>query len=430
MTTQDVGVRTVDATADALFTAALWGDQEADPYEDFRRLRERAPVLLTRHGTLVLSRYADAHAMFRDPAVGRGDEAFASLRGKLPDHQVEEVEQFWRSSLMFSNPPAHTRVRRVFNRSFTPQHVARLRGPIGADVEHALDRLEERRTSDFMEDVARSLPVDLVARLLGVPPADRAGFQPLVRDLVSLLEPGVDAEGAERGLHAQRHLSGYFTELLAHKRAHPADDLLSRLATDGEGCSDTELAANSVLLFVAAFETTSNLLGQGVNALVTHPEEQARLRRDPGLVPHAVEEFLRFDPPTVVASRSALRFCTIAGVDLAPGQLVIAMIGGANRDPDRYDDPDRLDVGRRQGPGLTFTSGAHMCLGAHLTRLQAGEFFARLIGRFPHIEYADSPLRYPSRLLRGFHRLPITVHARRTARRTPAPASTGFPRVL
>ncbi|MGW1055659.1 cytochrome P450 [Streptomyces sp. NPDC001118] len=410
MTTHDLGISTADATADALFMAALWGDHSTDPHEDFRRLRERAPVLLTRHGTLVLSRYEDAYAMFRDPAIGRGDEAFVSLRGKLPDDQAEEVEQFWRSSLMFSNPPAHTRARRAFSRSFTPQHVARLRGPIGADVEEALDHLEGQGTSDFMEDVARLLPVGLVARLLGVPPADRTGFQPLVRDLVGLLEPGVDAQGAERGLRAQRHLTAYFAQLLAHKRSHPADDLLSRLATDVEGCSDTELIANSVLLFAAAFETTSNLLGNGLNALVTHPGEQARLRRDPGLVPHAVEEFLRFDPPTLVASRSALEHCTVAGIDLTPGQLVIALIGGANRDPDRYDDPDRLDVGRGKGPGLTFTSGAHMCLGAHLTRLQAGEFFTRLLRRFPHIDHADHPLRYPTRLLRGFHRLPITVH--------------------
>ncbi|GAA3061942.1 cytochrome P450 [Streptomyces glomeratus] len=411
MTTQDTGVRSADASADALFTAALWGDHPGDPHDDFRRLRERAPVLLTRHGTLVLSRYEDVYAMFRDPAIGRGDEAFASLRGKLPDDRAEEVERFWRSSLMFSNPPAHTRVRRVFNRSFTPQSVARLRAPIGGDVEKALDRLEDQGTSDFMEDVARSLPVGLVASLLGVPPADRAGFKPLVRDLVGLLEPGVDAQGAERGLRAQRHLAGYFAELLAHKRSRPEDDLLSRLAGDVEGCSATELVANSVLLFAAAFETTSNLLGNGLNALLTHPGELARLRRDPGLVPHAVEELLRFDPPSLVASRAALEHCTVAGVDLTPGQLVIGLIGGANRDPDRYDDPDRLDVGRGQGPGLTFTSGAHMCLGAHLTRLQAGEFFTRLIRRFPHIDHADAPLRYPGRLLRGFHRLPITVRA-------------------
>jgi cytochrome P450 len=408
--------REPEAPADAgrLLTDALLGATDTDPYEHYRLLREAAPVLLTRNGILVLSRYDDIYGALRHQSLGRAaDEALSIHADKLADDQLHQAMRWWRRTVLFTNPPDHTRLRRLISGAFTPRHVERLRTLVAAYAEEALDELARQQGGDFMQVVALSLPVKVIAKLLGIAAADWAEFAPVVRDMVEMFEPLADAETLVRAVAAQQRLAGYFADLLAAKRRQPGDDLLSRLAVScaDDALDDTEMIATAILLFTAGFETTTNLLGNGLYALLTHPSQLALLREQPQMIPRAVEELLRFDPPAQLTSRTVLYPCTIAGVDLSAGQTVLALLASANRDPARFTAPDCLDVTRDEGPSLTFASGTHFCLGAHLARLEGAEFFTQLLRRYDGIELAGPARRRPGRSLRGFAELPVSLVA-------------------
>jgi len=392
--------------ADVVFSEA------GDPYDGYRRLREAAPVLLTSDRILVLSCYEDVVSALRHRSLGRAEEEVFSMHaGKLTEDQLRQALRWPKRSVLLSNPPDHTRLRRLISEAFTPRHAGLLRPLVAAAAEEMLDRLAGRPVADFIRLVALPLPAKMIAGLLGVPDHDYAGFAPVVREMVEIIEPAADPGTLARAVAAQEQLAGYFAGLLAAKRRQPADDLLSRLAAShaADALDHTEVIATAMLLFAAGFETTTNLLGNGLHALLTHPAQLALLRREPGLIPRAVEEFLRFDPPAQVTSRAVLEPCTIAGTDLATGQTVLTLLAAANRDPARFTDPDHLDVARDEGPSLAFASGIHFCLGAHLARLEATEVFTRLLRRYPRIELAGPVRRRSGRRLRGFAELPVTV---------------------
>jgi len=231
--------------------------------------------------------------------------------------------------------------------------------------------------------------------------------------MFSLFEPFADADTVARAIAAEDELADYFTSLLAEKQRHPGDDLLSRLAASraDDALDDGEMIATAMMLFGAGFETTVNLLGNGLYALLTHPAQLDLLGDRPELVPRAIEEFLRYDPPAQLVIRAVLRPCTLAGVELWPGDKIVVLLAAANRDPAQFTDPDRLDVTRDEGPSLAFSSGIHYCIGAPLARLEATEFFARLLSRYRHIEMAGQPRRRPGRGLCGFAELPVSVSA-------------------
>ena len=397
--------------AEQLLASALTGDSGCDPYAAYRRIREQAPVLRTRNGTVVMTRFADVWAALRHPDLGKPEQGFATRRGQVSEEQVRQAMDRWRHTILFANPPQHTRLRRLASDVFTPRHVEELRSTVAFTVDRYLSRLDDHPGTDFIAAVALPLPAQVIADLLGIPGTDYADFAPLIRDLVDLFEPFATADAVARAITAQDAIGDYLADLLDAKRTHPGPDLLSRLAASraADALDHTEMVATAVLLFAAGFETTVNLLGNGLHALLTHPPQLAALRQQPQLVPRAVEEFLRWDSPVQLTSRAAIRPCSIAGAQLLPGQTVLVLLGAANRDPARFTDPDTLTVSRDQGPALAFGSGVHFCLGAHLARLEATEVFTRLLSRFTHIELAGPPQRRPGRSLRGFTQLPVTA---------------------
>lgn len=399
--------------AEQMLAGVLLSESGSDPYDAYRWIREHAPVLRTRNGTIVLTRYADVFAALREPALGKPEQGFGLRRKDLDPAQVELAMARWRRTILFANPPEHTRLRRLISDVFTPRHVSQLQPAIAGIADTYLDRLGAGPGTDFIAAVATPMPAKVIAGLLGIPGSDYENFAPLVRDTVQLFEPFATTESVTRAITAQDELSRYLAGLLAGKRRRPGDDLLSRLASSmaADAMDDTEMTAAAVLLFSAGFETTVNLLGNGLHALLTHPGQLARLRRQPGLMPQAVEEFLRYDSPVQLTSRAALQSCAVAGTELTAGQQILVLIGAANRDPARFTDPDRLDITRDQGPALSFGTGSHFCLGAHLARLEATEFFTRLLARFRHLEPAGPPQPRPGRSLRGFAHLPVTARS-------------------
>lgn len=380
-------------------------DPEAreDPYPLYRRLREVEPAYEGPMG-LVLSRYGDCVRMLRDQRLGKGFD---------PDHEARQVV-----SMLDLDPPEHTRQRRLVSRVFTPARVEALRPWVEGVVAGLVETMAEAREVDVMEVLAFPLPVTVIGELLGVPEADRAGFQPLVRDAAGTLELVVDEESAARARAAQATMADYFGDLLDERRARPRDDLLSALARAGErdeALSEDEVVATASLLFGAGFETTTSLIGNGLLALLRHPDQMARLGGDPpaALVASAVEELLRWDSPVQLDGRVATEDVEVAGRQVPRGRFVLALLGGANRDPSRFRDPERLDLGRPDAGPISFGAGIHHCLGAGLARLEGQAVLGAVARRFACVELlADPPERRPGLTLRGLAHLPVRVTGR------------------
>ncbi|MGI5519981.1 cytochrome P450 [Micromonospora sp. CA-259024] len=397
-----------DLEAVQLFFGIMSDPMNDDPYTGYRKLQERAPVLRTPDGTLVLTRHADCDAALRHRDLGKTDDMRGYLLTPVAEEEFTKAMALLQKSMSFANPPEHTRVRQQVGAAFATRHVELLRVGIAAQVDQLLDELAATPGGDFMTTVARPLPVAIMADLLGLPESDRATVTPLFAQFAAMAEPIVDAGVFARATTAQQALAAYFTDLLDAKRRDPAEDLLSRLAV--ADLDSAEVVANVLLLFGAGIETTANLLGNGLHTLLTHPTEFDRLRADPALAPRAVEEMLRFDSPVHLDARTALRPLTLAGVEIAAGQNVTTVLGAANRDPERFPDPDRFDISRADNAHLSFAAGAHFCLGAHLTRLEAQVFLDRLLARTRAVTLDASPERRAGLGLRGFARLPVTLH--------------------
>ncbi|MGH9094174.1 MAG: cytochrome P450 [Acidimicrobiales bacterium] len=410
----------VDAAADEALVAILTDPQtRADPYPSYRLLQQRAPVLRSSLGMVVLSRYDDGIAVLRDPRLGRGlvgrtriPSTRQAMHAQAGDPELRQ-EFFDRSggNMLFTDPPDHTRLRRLVSRAFTPRRVAELRPRVEAMVEQLLETMAEAGQVDVMKTLAFPLPNAVIAELVGVPEVDRAGFQDLVRAGSAGIEPIVDDATVTAAMAAQDQLGAYFTELLAERRQRPAADLLSGLAEAREAddaLSDEEIVSTAILLFAAGFETTTNLIGNGLLALLRHPDQLARLRADPELTPTAVEELLRWDSPVQVNFRTALTDAEVAGEMLDPGQGVLVLQGAANHDPDHFTDPDTLDVGRADNVPLSFGWGAHHCIGAALARMEGEVVFGALTRRFERMELLDDEPEWRNGItLRGLVRLPV-----------------------
>jgi cytochrome P450 len=378
----------------ALLLGALIADHGPEgPYEAFRRLRETHPALMTRSGVLVLSRYEDCAAALRDRSLGKADESLGFGLSDVPVALQRQAMQRFRRTMLFRNPPDHHRLRKLVADVFTPRHVDELRIRLVRQIDSLLDIMAEQTVCDIITDLALPLPVGVIGELLGVPAADRAEAAPLVRDLMASLEPSADASALARACAAEDQLAAYFADLLVHKREHPQGDLLSRLATArGDDILDEEESVGTaILLFAAGFETTTNLIGNGMAALLAHPDQAALLRSRPELAGRAVEELLRYDAPVQTNGRTALSPTTIADVALNPGQIVLMLLGAANRDPHAFPDPDALDITRTGPAPLSFGAGIHFCLGAPLARMEGAELFPRLLARFPHLDLAEEP---------------------------------------
>jgi len=378
---------------------------KADPYPRYAALRAHVPVHRSAIGFWVLSRYDDCQRVLRDPRVGKDFSGAARALGLSEEHQAEQAAfRNDHSNMLFSDPPDHTRLRGLATRAFTPRTVEALRPRVVSLVDELIDGFGSGEV-DVMDALAFPLPVTVIGEMLGVPAEDRAQFRPLVRASTAVLELAVTPEALTAATAARATMEEYFTTLAAERRARPADDLLTQLieAEDkGDQLSERELISTSILLFAAGFETTTHLIGNGLLALLRHPDELDRLRRDRSLLRSGVEELLRFDSPVQINARTANDDIEVGDHLIEAGGTLLVLLGAANRDPERFSDPDRLDLGRAEGSSLSFGTGIHYCLGAALARLEAQVVLDRLLDRFGTWELiGDQPRHRDSLTLRG-----------------------------
>jgi cytochrome P450 len=394
------------ADSDALLAELVATPEgRADPYPRYATLRSQAPVHRSMFGFWALSRYDDCQHLLRVSGVGKDFAGAAAALG-LSESESEAQARFRgdHSNMLLADPPDHTRLRALATRAFTPRTVETLRPRVVALVDQLLDGFGTGEV-DVMDALAFPLPVTVIGDMVGVPEADRAGLRPLVRAVTAVLELAVTPDAMAAATVADETLTEYFAGLVAERRARPQDDLLTHLIQTedrGDQLSERELISTAILLFAAGFETTTHLLGNGLLALLRHPEQLARLRADKSLLRPAVEELLRYDSPVQLAARTAYEDLTIDGHDIPKGSVVLALLGAANRDPARFTDPEQLDVGRAEGSPMSFGGGIHFCLGAALARMEAQIVFDRLLDRFRTIELVDDhPTHRDSLTLRG-----------------------------
>ena len=365
----------------------------AEPYPRYAALRTQAPVHRSAFGLWTLTAYDDCQVLLRHPGVGKDFSAAMNSLG-LTDADREAQDRFRndRSNMLVTDPPDHTRLRGLVTRAFTPRTVEKLRPRIVALVDELLDGFGDE--VEVMDALAFPLPVTVIGDMLGVPVEDRPKLRPLVRSVTAILELAVSPEALAQAAEADAELGRYFAGLVAERRAHPADDLLTKLieAEDqGDQLTEHELISTVILLFAAGFETTTHLIGNGLLALLRNPDQLDRLRADRTLIPKAVEELLRYDSPVQIAARTTYEDLSLGGQTIPTGSLVLAMLGAANRDPAKFSDPERLDVGREEGPPMSFGGGIHFCLGAALARLEGQIVLDRLLDRFGAMELVGGP---------------------------------------
>ena len=390
---------------------------QADPYPSFAVLRAEAPVLDTPLGMTVFSRYAEVAAILRDPrfsSSSKWDPPGRALREQMAQSMgYSRLTKMAETLLLFLDAPDHTRIRGLVNKAFTPRTVEAMRPHIEQIVADLLDTAQEKGAIDVVPDLAYPLPVVVICELLGIPAADHERFQGWSKTLAAMIDPIADPtllKGAEDAVIA---FDDYFGELVADRRRAPGDDLLSAMIAAeeaGDRLTGDELLSLAILLLVAGHETTMNLIGNGVLALLRHPGEMQRLRDDPTLMRNAVEEFLRYDPPVQFTARTATTDVEVRGRTFAQGEGGILIIGSANHDDAQFPEPERLDVGRPEANRhLAFSAGMHYCLGAALARVEAQVAIGRLLERFSSIEQAGPERRRPNINLRGLESLPLQL---------------------
>ncbi len=385
-----------------------------NPYPTYRALQTLAPVKRLADGSVFLTRHADLVAVYKDTQRFSSDkhEEFRPKYGDSPlfDHHT--------TSLVFNDPPLHTRVRRLIAGALTPKHIAAMEPALLARVDHLLDAMAVRasmgETVDLIEDFASAIPIEIIGNLLAIPHDERAPLRDWSLAILGALEPVPTAEQQARGNAAVTAFLAYLEVLIADRAAHLGDpeiDVLSRLliGEGGERLDADELMHNCIFLLNAGHETTTNLIGNGLVALTEWPDQKARLIADPTLVRTAVEEFLRFESSNQLGNRITTEAVTIDGVALAARTPVHLCIGAANRDPAAFPDPDRLDVGRTPNRHLAFGSGPHQCVGLALARLEGRIAIARFLERFPDYRLAAAPVRGGRARFRGYLQVPALL---------------------
>ncbi|WP_194916714.1 cytochrome P450 [Catenulispora rubra] len=407
---QDTLPAHADPEAEQLFYSIMVSSGD-DLYANYQRLRETAPALLTSDGTLVLSRFADCSDALRHRALGKGDEFMRLKFAPVSPEQLNAVLEHLQRSMIMINPPDHTRIRGHVNAGFTGGHVEALRASVTERAERLLEKLAAEPGGDFVSGFALALPSGVICDLLGVPEADRAALTPHILDLALLVQATPTEEQLGRGVAAAASLADYFTGLLKEKHANPADDMLSRLVAtrDGDGLDDGEVLSTALLFFLAGNKTTADMLGNALHAIVTHPDKLAELRADPSVIPTAADELLRFDGPMQLNARTVLEPVTIAGADLEPGKAVIILQGAANHDPERFENPEEMDLRRTNNGHLAFSSGIHFCTGAQLAKLEIEVLLSTVFLGYSEVSFTETPERYPGVGMRYFEELRVSL---------------------
>ncbi len=390
--------------------ASLPADFYDDPYPYYSALTEHDPVRVLADSSLFLTRYDDVIAMYRNKQASSDKKV--EFKPKYGDSPLFEHHT---TSLVFNDPPLHTRVRRLIVGALSQRAIARMESGVVTLVDSLLDAMADRRDVDLIEDFAASIPVEVIGNLLAVPHADRAPLRGWSLAILAALEPVPSAQMLERGNDAVREFGDYLRGLIARRRAAPLDpneDVLTRLIEgepDGERLSETELMHNCIFLLNAGHETTANLIGNGLELLMRHPHEQQRLRADPGLIALAVEEMLRYEGPIQLNNRRLVADCAVGSRVFPAGTLVTICIGAANRDPAQFPDPHRFDVARKPNRHLAFGQGDHACAGMSVARMEGRVAIGRLLARFPNLEPAGAAQRDRRVRFRGFRKLPARV---------------------
>jgi cytochrome P450 len=400
-------------------SVAMTPEFRDDPYTFFELLRQHEPVHQTPFGVYLLSRHADAAAVVRDPRLSNNQEnseLFQAFAEANPPSD-EGMDQMNSVVMLFMDPPDHSRLRGLVSKAFTPKMVERLRSRVQQIVDERLDAVESRGDGrmDVVTELAYPLPVVIICELLGVPPEDHATFSSWSSELAASIDPDplITPEQQVRINAAGDAFLQYFSDLIERRRRSLRDDLLSALIEAEEGgdrLSEEELLGTALFLLIAGHETTVNLIGNGTLALLRHRDQLERLRDDPELDRHAVEELLRFDSPVQLTQRITLDDYQVGDITIPKGQNLIPLLGAANRDPDEFAEPDTLDLGRENANRhVAFGGGHHFCLGAALARLEGAVAIGTLVRRFPNIELAGEPERRTTFTLRGLEHLPVAI---------------------
>ena len=383
-----------------------------DPYPTYAALRREYPVFYNRVlRSWIVTRYRDASQALRHPdlatlSLGQerdfwGSKAFAS-------GDLKKVQSKW---LFFLDPPDHTRLRGLVRSAFTPRRIEKMRGDVQKRVDDLLDPLVDQGGMDVIGDFAYTLPVQVICDLLGVPSSEIGPFHAWSQAMAGTLDPVLSADVVKEGNEAATAFQEYFTELIAARRSSLTDDLISgliRVEEEGERLTVDEMISTAVMLFVAGHETTMNLIGNGLKALLENPDQMEILRRDRSAVPTAVEEFLRYDSPVQLTGRQASSDLTLGGQEITADSFLIIFLGSANRDEEYFSNGEQLDVRRPENPHFAFGGGVHFCLGATLARVEAITAFNSLLN-LSKIEFAGEPVRRRTINVRGLESFPVSL---------------------
>jgi cytochrome P450 len=389
-----------------------------DPYPTYTALRELAPIHRLPDGSFFLTRYDDVAQVYRDTSTWSSDKKI-DFRPAFADSLLYEHHT---TSLVFNDPPAHTRVRKLLAPVFTPRALKAIEPSIEALVDRLLDQAAQAGVIDLIDDFAAAIPMQLIGDLLGVPPGERGPLRKWSLTILGALEPALKREQFDAGVNSVAEFKAYLTGLIAQRKQNAGSDgreILSILINasefagdaggGGERLSELELIHNCIFLLNAGHETTTNLIGNSVDLLLRNPEARADLAANPALIDTAIEEFLRMESPNQLGNRRAVRDARLGDVAIAAGSYVHLCIAAANRDPAQFPDPDRLDIRRSPNRNLAFGLGIHACAGMSLARMEARIAIGKLVERFATIERAGDVVRGGRARFRGFLHFPVAV---------------------
>jgi cytochrome P450 len=380
-----------------------------NPYPYYHALRSSDPVHQLPDGSYFLTRYADVLEIYRDPKAFSSDKRVEFY----PKFGDSPLYQHHTTSLVFNDAPLHTRVRRLIVGALSPKALAAMEDPLVRLVDRLLDQMQEKRHADLVADFAAAIPVEVIGNLLGVPREDRGPLRRWSLAILSALEPSPSSEILSAGNLAVAEFLDYLRTLVADRRRRPGDnekDVLTRLTQgepDGEQLSEPELLHNCIFILNAGHETTTNLIGNGLQLLLDWPDQQQLLRSSPHLITSAIEEFLRMESSNQLGNRITTLPVHVGGVALPAGTQIHLCIGAANRDPEQFPEPDRLDVQRSPNRHLAFALGPHQCAGMHVARMEARIAISRFLARFQDYVHAGRPARSRRARFRGFITIPV-----------------------
>jgi cytochrome P450 len=389
----------------------LPGDFIDDPYPYYRALREHDPVHRMPDGSYIITRYDDCETLYKDAKTYSSDKKVEFF----PKYGNAPLFEHHTTSLVFNDPPLHTHVRRAIAGALSPRAIAEMEGGLIELVDRLLALLESKGRVDLIEDFASAIPIEIIGNLLGVPHEERGPLRGWSLAILGALEPVLTQEQTRIGNEAVREFLAYLKILTDDRRRHPGDpdkDVLTRLINgehEGRKLTGTELLQNCIFILNAGHETTTNLIGNALYTFQQFPDQMRRLMDEPSLMRTAVEEVLRFESSNQLGNRRVVADTVLGGVAMKEGDLITISIGGANRDPKYFPDPDRFDVARNPNRHLAFASGIHVCAGMNVARLEGRIALERFLKKFPNYRLEGSAVRSPRARFRGFIALPAVV---------------------